>query len=296
VLYIIFLKKNSRNLAVILLFVAGLNSSLFASTGSNEPVDSEKNMTPMIMEHIKDSHNWHLWGHTSIPLPVILKTNEGIVTFMSSLFNHDKEGKVVVDAKGVGLVTYQNKIYYANSVANLDGSYVTKNQLGEVTNPAPLDFSITKNVASMFISVALLLFIFLGITSDYKKREGKTPKGMQSLLEPVIVFVRDEIARPNIGYRYVKYMPLLLTLFFFLLINNLMGLVPFFPGGANLTGNISVAFTLGVMVFLIVTLSGNKQYWKHIFLPNVPVAVYPIMLVVEVIVIFSKPFALIIRL
>jgi F-type H+-transporting ATPase subunit a len=140
------------------------------------------------------------------------------------------------------------------------------------------------------------LLIFLGIASTYKKREGKAPKGFQSLIEPIIVFVRDEIARPNIGHKYIGYMPFLLTVFFFIWINNLIGLVPMFPGGANLTGNIAVTFTLGVITFLVVTFSGNKYYWKHIFAPDVPWWLYPIMLVVEIIGVLSKPFALIVRL
>ncbi|SMO38197.1 F0F1 ATP synthase subunit A [Solitalea koreensis] len=257
--------------------------------------EGEFNATETIMEHISDSHDWHLWGDKSFGLPVILKTDAGLVHFNSEEFHHDNEGSHVVEANGQRFVRFENKVYYASETANEKGQYLAF--VGEhPTNGKPLDFSITKNVASMFLSAILLLLIFTSIASSYKNREGKAPKGFQSLLEPIIVFVRDEIARPNIGHRYVGYMPFLLTIFFFIWINNLIGLVPIFPGGANLTGNIAVTFTLGVISFLVVSFSGNKYYWKHIFAPDVPWWLYPIMLIVEIIGVLSKPFALIVRL
>ncbi|MNZ98623.1 ATP synthase subunit a [compost metagenome] len=148
----------------------------------------------------------------------------------------------------------------------------------------------------MFLSAIILCLIFFSVAGAYKKRVGKAPKGLQSLIEPIIVFIRDEIARPNIGHKYVSYMPFLLTVFFFIWVNNLLGLIPIFPGGANLTGNIAVTFVLGTITFLITNFSGNKYYWKHILAPDVPWWLYPIMLVVEIIGLLSKPFALIIRL
>lgn len=148
----------------------------------------------------------------------------------------------------------------------------------------------------MWMGMIILLLVFFSITSAYKKRAGKAPKGLQALLEPVILFVRDDVAIPNIGVKYVRYMPLLLTIFFFILINNLLGLVPFFPGGYNLTGNIAVTMVLSVIVLLVVNFSGNKYYWKHIFAPGIPLWLYPIMVPVEIIGILSKPFALMIRL
>jgi len=134
------------------------------------------------------------------------------------------------------------------------------------------------------------------VSASYRKREGKAPKGFQSLIEPIILFVRDEIARPNIGYQYGKFMPLLLTMFFFIWINNLLGLIPLFPGGANVTGNIFMTFVLSFITLLVVNLNGNKYYWKHILLPDVPWWLYPIMIPVEIIGVLSKPFALMIRL
>lgn len=146
------------------------------------------------------------------------------------------------------------------------------------------------------MGMIVLLLVFFSITSAYKKRAGKAPKGLQSLLEPVVLFVRDDVAIPNIGVKHAKYMPLLLTIFFFILINNLLGLVPFFPGGFNLTGNIAVTLTLSAIVLIVINFSGNKYYWKHIFMPDIPWPLYIIMIPVELIGIISKPFALMIRL
>ena len=142
----------------------------------------------------------------------------------------------------------------------------------------------------------ILVLIFGSISSAYKKRQGKAPKGLQSFLEPIILFVRDDVAIPNIGVKHTKYMPLLLTIFFFILINNLLGLIPIFPGGFNLTGNIAVTLTLSVIVLVVINFSGNKYYWKHVFAPDIPLWLYPIMVPVEIIGIISKPFALMIRL
>jgi F-type H+-transporting ATPase subunit a len=151
-------------------------------------------------------------------------------------------------------------------------------------------------VASMLMSITILLIIFLSVASSYKKRVGKAPKGLQSFLEPVILFVRDDIAIPNIGpLKAPRFLPLLLTIFFFILINNLFGMIPFFPGGYNLTGNIAVTAVLAVIIFFVVNLNGNKYYWKHIFVPN-PWWLFFIMIPVEIVGIFTKPIALMIRL
>jgi F-type H+-transporting ATPase subunit a len=164
----------------------------------------------------------------------------------------------------------------------------------------PFDVSITKNIAAMFVSIILLLIIFLSIARRYKANPNRAPKGIQSLLEPVILFIRDEVAKPSIGHKYEKYMPYLLTVFFFIWINNMMGLVPFPPGGANFTGNIAVTFTLAMFTFFITTFSGNKNYWQHMFnTPGVPWWMkmpIPLMPVIEVIGAMLKPMVLMIRL
>lgn len=237
--------------------------------------------TKVIMEHIADSHMWHLWGHTSLPLPVILYTPAGLEVFSSAHFHHGEE-----DYKGTyntyRLVEDHVKVVGANG------------QVDETVSV--LDFSITKNVAAMFVAILVILIVFISVAGAYKKRVGKAPKGLQSLIEPIIVFVRDDIAKPNIGHKYAKFMPYLLTVFFFIWFNNLLGLVPIFPGGANVTGNIALTFVMAFGTMIIVNINGNKYYWKHIFRPDVPWWLYPIMIPVELIGIISKPFALMIRL
>ncbi|SMC64223.1 F0F1 ATP synthase subunit A [Pedobacter africanus] len=239
--------------------------------------------TKVIMEHIADSHMWHLWGHTSLPLPVIVYTPAGLDMFSSGHFHHGEHD--YTSAK----YTYrlvEDKV----KIVGADG------QVDEALSAQLLDFSITKNVAAMFVAIAVILIVFISVASAYKKRVGKAPKGLQSFIEPIILFVRDDIAKPNIGHKYEKFMPYLLTVFFFIWINNMLGLVPIFPGGANVTGNIALTFVLAIGTLLIVNLNGNKYYWKHILLPDVPWWLYPIMIPVELIGVISKPFALMIRL
>lgn len=263
---------------------------------SEEPFDTGN----FILHHISDAHDFHMWGEghhsVSLPLPVILWTGNGLVTFMSSEFHHDDEAKVVVERGGQRFVKYHEKIYYASEAANERGEYVELDKSEHPLNAGPLDFSITKNVFSLLVSVVILLILFINVGRAYVKRKGKAPKGFQSLIEPVILFVRDDIARPNLGYKYERYMPYLLTVFFFIWFNNILGLVPFFPGGANVTGNIAVTMVLALITFLITTFSGNKYYWKHIFMPPVPWWMYPVMVPVEIVSIFTKPIALMIRL
>ncbi|QPH41689.1 F0F1 ATP synthase subunit A [Pedobacter endophyticus] len=239
--------------------------------------------TKVIMEHIADSHMWHLWGHTSLPLPVILYTNGGLEVFSSAHFHHGEED-------------YTGKY---NTYRLVDDKVMAVGSDGAVDVAASktvYDLSITKNVAALWIAVLVILLIFTSVASAYKKREGKSPKGLQSFVEPIIVFVRDDIAKPNIGHKHSKFMPLLLTIFFFIWINNLMGLIPIFPGGANVTGSIFFTFVLAFIVLLVTNFNGNKYYWKHILLPDVPWWLYPIMIPVEIIGVISKPFALMIRL
>ncbi|MEO8886416.1 MAG: F0F1 ATP synthase subunit A [Mucilaginibacter sp.] len=254
-----------------------------------EKGESEKfNPKDVIFEHIGDSHSMHILGKTHIPLPIILYTDKGFEIFSSSDFgeeNGDYTGKYY---------TYRLVKDKINIVG--DNNALTPGANLLKPNSKLIDFSITRNVASMWLGMIILLLVFLTITSSYRKRSGKAPKGVQSFLEPLVMFVRDDVAIPNIGVKYARYIPLLLTMFFFILINNLFGLIPFFPGGYNLTGNIAVTLTLSFITLLVINFSGNKYYWKHIFKPDIPFWLYPIMVPVEVIGIISKPFALMIRL
>jgi F-type H+-transporting ATPase subunit a len=261
------------------------------------------NIAEVAFEHILDSHSWHFWGEhenaVSVGLPVILKTNNGIVTFNASEFNHDTHGQVVVEKDGQRFVNYKETIYYASETKNEHEQYLTysgKNAKGEsvIVNEAPLDFSLTKNVIQLFLTAIILILLFTSVARAYK-RHGVTsaPKGKQSFLEPLIVFVRDDIAKENIGAKGDKFVPYLLTVFFLILINNILGLIPV---SANLTGNIAFTMVLAVCTLIVTNINGNKHYWSHIFLPHAPKAIWPILIPIEIIGILTKPFALMIRL
>lgn len=264
-----------------------------ATTGEKKKFEIGK----FALHHVKDSHSWNIIGDTYIGLPVILYANGQVVAFNSNDFLKDDDGKVVVEKGGERFVKYHEKIFFASEVADANGQYVSFDEEHHALNARPLDFSITKNTATLFLSVIVLLIVFISVANGYKKRQGKSPKGLQSFMEPIILFVRDEIARPNLGHKYERYMPYLLTAFFFIWFNNMLGLVPFLPGGANLTGNIAVTAVLAMCTLLITVFSGNKDYWKHIFwMPGVPVPMKIFLMPVELIGVLTKPIALTIRL
>jgi len=268
--------------------IAGAFSNI-VSAQEKAPEGTGKKFEPkdVILEHIGDSHFWPivfpLVKEKKLPLPVILYTDKGLEQFSSA--NLLPEGTVYAGSK------YSYKLE-GNKIAVVDAS----GKVDEAANKKVWDFSITRNVISMFMTFTLLVIVFLTISSTYKKRVGKAPKGLQSFIEPLIVFVRDDVAIPNIGVKHTRYMPLLLTVFFFILINNLFGMIPVFPGGYNLTGNIAVTLTLATITLLVVNFSANKYYWKHIFMPPIPIWLYIIMVPVELISVISRPFALMIRL
>ncbi|NBL65370.1 F0F1 ATP synthase subunit A [Flavobacterium sp. NST-5] len=259
-------------------------------------VEEEFNASDLINSHIGDSHEFHIadWnGHPiSFYLPVILWTNDGLKIFSSEKFHHDNTGHHLVDVDGQKFVRYNEVIFYADAFEKLS----EEDKSAFNFEARPLDFSITKNVFSMLMSAVLLFVLFFFAARSYKKND-KAPKGLAGFLEPLVVFVRDDIAIPNIGHKkYAKYMPYLLTIFFFIWINNLIGLIPFFPFSSNLTGNIYFTFVMAFITFLVTSFSGNKYYWSHILTPPVPKALYPIMVPVEIIGMLTKPFALMIRL
>jgi F-type H+-transporting ATPase subunit a len=250
----------------------------------------------MIMHHIADAHEWHFATigegknatHISLPLPIILYTEKGLDIFLSTeVYKHENEGHY---KKGDGTEVHTFNVKRASGV-----EYVLQNEKFNIKGGGfILDFSITKNVASLFISVILLLYVFFNVAKGYKTNAGKAPKGMQSFFEPIVEFIRDDIAKKNIGEKhYAKFMPYLLTIFFFIWFNNLLGLL---PGGANLTGNIAVTLMLAGCTFLITTFSGNKYYWGHIFAPPVPPLLWIILIPIEIVGLFVKPFSLMIRL
>ena len=194
--------------------------------------------------------------------------------------------------KDVYYVTYEDKSYKLDAPSTLDGGMMG----GGITSF--YDFSITKNVFTMFLAALLLIFIFNAVARGYKKNEGKAPSGIQSFFEVFFVFMRDEVTKPMIGEKhYERFQPFVMTLFFFILFCNLLGLIPFFPGSANVTGNIAVTMVLAVFTFIVVNLNGKKDYWEHIFwMPGIPGWVKIILTPVEILGLFIRPFSLMIRL
>lgn len=252
------------------------------AAGKHQSFDANE----VIFGHVLDAHEYHFLSyrgsggkehHISIPLPVILYSPQrGFAAFSSSRFHHGEE--IYQGYKMAG-----NKIVPVNADGSVD------------TSVRVFDVSLTRNTVQMILALCVLVFLLIRIAGKYKSGIGTTraPTGFQNLMEPVITFVRDEVAIPNLGLKYGKYLPYLLTVFFFILINTLFGLV---PGSANVTGNIAFTLVLGVISFAVITVSGNKHYWGHIINPPVPGAIKPIMILVEFIGVFTKPFALIIRL
>lgn len=247
----------------------------------------------LITGHILDAHEWHILDigsfHLSVPLPVILYDQGKLTVFSSKHFHHGHDAYKGYMIAGSG--SNKGKIVKA-----LPGTTEEDTQA-----VLPIDLSITKNVLAIFVSMAILAVIFISIGRRYQRHSKSAPRGVQSLLEPIILFVRNDVAIPSIGEkRYERYMPFLLTLFFFIFFNNLLGLIPIFPGGANVTGNIAVTMVLAVFTFLITTFSGNRAYWTHIFnAPGVPWWLkfpVPLMPIVEVVGMFTKPFVLMVRL
>jgi F-type H+-transporting ATPase subunit a len=280
-----------------------LSASLFANASEpSEGKSGEKefNVTDMIMHHVKDAHEFHImdWkGHAiSIPLPVILWTKNGLVTFMSSEFQHDDSGKVVVEKGGQKFVKIHEEIYYASEAPHNVSESMSPEEGKHREEHKPIDFSITKLVFSMFLSIFLLVLIF-GLSAKAYGKDG-VPKGIAKFTEPLVVFIRDEVAIPNIGEKhYQRFLPFLLTVFFFIWINNMMGLIPFFPFSSNLSGNIAFTGLLALITFIITTLVAKKDYWKHIFwMPGVPVPMKIFLAPIELMGIFIKPISLMIRL
>jgi F-type H+-transporting ATPase subunit a len=311
---------------LVLPLILGLSTLTFAASegDSYDPVST-------VMEHIADANEYHLWKGVHLPLPCILYApGRGWSFFMSSKFdrghkaidgyvlNHGRVNRVAdpafpmgvveigpivkkeetIEEKGktkekeVAYVVYGGREYKLDKPSTLDGGVLG----GGITSF--YDFSITKNVFSMMLASALLLFVFFAAAKGYRVNDGKAPRGIQSFMEPFFTFIRDEVTKPMIGEKhYERFQPFIMTLFFFILFCNLLGLIPFFPGGANITGNLAVTLTLAVFTFVVTNINGNGHYWQHIFnMPGIPLPVKIVLTPVEILGLFIKPFSLMIRL
>lgn len=251
--------------------------------------EGEVDVAEMLFGHIGDSYGWHItdWNgsHVTIPLPCIVHSSTGWHVFMSSKVEHghEYEGLFLADEG-----RYEGKIV---------------EQMADGMIARPFDISITKNVASLMITALLLIALVLGTAKWYRKHDAAeegAPKGFAGLMEMMIMMVNDDLIKPSIGeHCYRKYAPYLLTVFFFIFLSNLLGIVPFFPGGANVTGNIAVTMVLALCTFFAINIFGNRHYWKEILWPDVPVFLkfpIPIMQTIELFGMISKPFSLMVRL
>jgi len=282
-------KKGLAIVTVLILCFSG--GVLSASANEESPEGKELNVRELILEHVSDAYGWHIvsFGTTqlSIPLPVIVKGQEsGWQLFSSARFHHGEES------------------YKGFSIAQ-EGKYKGKivETLASGEEIRPWDFSLTKNAASLVLSSAILIIIMLSCARWYKKRQDRpetaSPGGFVAFVEMVIMSIVDDVIKPCVGKNYKRYTPYLLTAFFFIIFNNMVGLIPLAPGGANVTGNIAITSVLALCTFTIVNVFGTKEYWKEIFWPDVPAWLkipVPIMPAVEFLGIFTKPFALMIRL
>ncbi len=263
-------------------------------------VDTKEEVEAYISHHLKDAHDFNLFSYTNdagerkhfgFPLPVILWSSNGLTTFMSSEFHHNDDGHVIVEKNGLKFAKIHSKIY------ELDGGAATVafDETHHATNAhRVLDFSITKSVVGVLL-VGLLMFVaFRSLAKQYITKS--VPTGLGRVLEPLVLYVRDEIARPNVGEKhYRKFTGYLLTVFFFIWILNLLGLTPF---GFNVTGQLAVTACLAIFTLIIYTVSGNKDYWMHIlWMPGVPVLIRPVLAIIELAGAFLiKPFSLLVRL
>jgi F-type H+-transporting ATPase subunit a len=279
------------------------NKATAQEDSAHQEVKKGFNAKEIIFGHVLNNHDFHIIDivgdqgekhPVSIPLPVILYSKQrGWDAFMSSRFHHGEEnfdGYMMLTDEKIESLRLDPAKYNAQDIVAIDAA-------GKIDPSIRIyDISLTRNVVQMLISLGLFLWVMLYIAKKYKSGQGviSAPKGSQSLLEPVITFVRDEVAKPNLGPSYTKYLPFLLTIFFFILINNIIGLI---PGSANVTGNIAFTAVLGIISFVVIIFSTDGHYWKHIFNPpGVPLGVKFILVPVEFISVFIKPFALIIRL
>ncbi|WP_394330429.1 F0F1 ATP synthase subunit A [Gaetbulibacter saemankumensis] len=296
-------KKSIKFIAVLVLMMTSISALANGGEhdqeghGKGDKIDTPEKINAYIKHHLQDSHDFHLYTnhetgvHYGFPLPVIVWTSEGLKVFMSSEFHHDDNGHVIVEKGGVQLTKIHSKIYELEAGAH----QVQFDDHHHPTNAHKvLDFSITKSVVGMLLAGLLMILGFGALAKGYKK--GAIPTGMGRVLEPLVIYVRDEIARPNIGEKkYRKFMSFLLTVFFFIWILNLLGLTPL---GFNVTGQIAVTVCLAIFTAIIYLTSGSKDFWVHtLWMPGVPVVLRPILAVIELIgFVLIKPFSLLIRL
>ena len=291
-----------KNYARIILVGLLLTVTSFAKASGASTAEEEKsfNAAEHAIHHALDNHEIHIADGFVIPLPIILWTDNGLVTFMSSAFHHNDSGHHIVERNGMSFVKLHDKIYQLDAGAHaieMDAEHHPTN-----ATKITMDFSITKNVVAMFLVGGLLLFVFIRSAKKYRGGKPVAPSGIAKWTEPGVIFIQD-IAKENIeGNKYKRFTPFLLTLFFFIFFGNLLGLIPFLSN-PNMTGSISITLLLATITFIIQMVNSKKNYWLHIFDPlgsslswTAKLPLYLILVPIEIAGIFIKPVALLIRL
>jgi F-type H+-transporting ATPase subunit a len=320
------LKNLKSTLLLLVLMLLSSSQTAFAT----EPTEGEEHSEDPIeamMHHIGDVNEFQIIPGWAFPLPCIAWSEDGLMMTMSSSFEHGKKAvngyvlyhgvlkKIVEKDFPTGVVEIHlpahgdhqkidvqgehQEVHDTHNTIMHDGKTYHIEGCKALQNNASVwyDFSITKNVFCMLLILLLLVVIFSKVSKGYTTRDKEAPKGLQSLMEPLVLFIRDDVVKPAIGEKWQKFFPFIMCLFFFILGCNLLGLVPFFPGSCNITGNVGVTIALALFVFVVVTINGKKDYWQHIFwMPGVPTAIKPVMTIIEVMGIFIKPATLFIRL
>ncbi len=306
-----FLKPVGISLIIFLISSLFNFSSLQASSEGNQGESKKVDVAALMIHHVTDTHDWHFLdipggdGHytsVAIHLPWILYNTQTGLEYYGNTEDLLSTGKYVVShehvipVKGIAIPDSLQASFPAESLVHADGGHGHSDAgvFEKDGTTTVLDFSITKTVLQIMIVGLMLILVFTSVAKSYRTRTGQAPKGLQSLLEPVILFVRDDIAKPNLQGKHDKFLPYLLTLFFFIWFSNILGLTPL---NSNIAGNVSVSVALAILTFLITTLNASKSYWGHIFwFPGVPLPVKFLMLPVEIVGMFTKPFALTVRL
>ncbi|MBM3428574.1 MAG: F0F1 ATP synthase subunit A [Bacteroidetes bacterium] len=283
---------------------ASKDTASAVNVSHEEVAQEEEKFNPgaMIMHHISDAHQIHFIGKIYMPLPVILWNHGHLEVFMSSAFwnGFDEKGELQFKPYTASSgTTYENhhESIVVSSGESHEGHGAHAEHGAEVAHEKPMDFSITKSVFGMLFIIVLMVIIFRSVAARYKEGANKAPTGLQNAIEPFILFVRDEVAIPSIGKKKAaSFMPFLLTVFFFIWMCNMLGLIPFL-GGFNITGTLSITLVLATLVFIITSINGNAHYWGHIFWPpGIPFGIKLILVPIEALSIFIKPTVLMIRL
>ncbi len=281
--------KRCACLFVVLCFCTSVMADdAHGSAASENSQESQKiDVKEIVFSHLGDAYEWHIatvnGHHISIPLPVIVKGQSGEWNiFLSSAFHHSPDGK--------------HNGFYISKQPGMNSGRVVEIDAATGEEVRPLDLSLTKNAASIIIASILMVVIVLSCARWAKRNPNQAPRGFTGLMEMFIMDINDNVIKSCIGPKYKKFAPYLLTVFFFIFINNILGLIPIFPGGANVTGNLSITFVLAMCTFIAINFFGSKEYYKDIIWPHVPGPMKIIMIPIEIIGLFTKPFALMLRL